>query len=92
MSSIENGGTKMSNNITNCKNIQTAIRRAEKALISEAKKSGLYEDFGQKEVRMIQDKFVNISVYNEEMNRKRDLLQSFSKWCSTLTLSKIKTQ
>lgn len=82
----------MSNNITNCKNIETAIRRAEKALIAEAKKNGIYENFGQKEVRAIKDKFINISVYNSEMNRKRDLLQGFSKWCSTLTISKIQTQ
>lgn len=77
--------------ILNCKKIETAINRAEKMLIAEAKENGLYENFGQKEIRMIRDKFIDISDYSNEMNAKRNMLDSFSKWCRNVSLSKIKS-
>ncbi|MGF7535242.1 hypothetical protein AAGG74_16430 [Bacillus mexicanus] len=77
--------------ILNCKKIETAISRAEKKLITEAKENGLYENFGQKEIRMIRDKFINISDYSNEMNAKRNMLESFSKWCRSVSLSEIKS-
>jgi len=72
--------------ILNCKKIETAIRRAERKLIDEAKENGLYENFGQEEVRAIKDKFIDISDYSDEMNANREMLQSFSMWCSNLSL------
>jgi hypothetical protein len=77
-------------NITGCKKIDTAIRRAEKKLITEAKKNGLYENFGQREVGMIKDKFINISDYSSEMNSNRDKLNAFSNWCSSLSYSALR--
>lgn len=43
--------------ILNCKNVETALRRAEKHLIKEAKENGIYENIGQTYARAIQDKF-----------------------------------
>lgn len=43
--------------VLNCKKVETAIKRAEKHLIEEAKKNGLYENFGQSYARVIQDEF-----------------------------------
>lgn len=54
-------GKKMKDNIKfqvlNCKNVETAIKRAEKHLIEEAKKNGLYENFGQSYARAIENEF-----------------------------------
>ena len=68
-------------NITNCKKIETAIRRAKKMLCRQAKETGIYENFGQNEVRMIDDKFIDISIYTREMNQSRLLLECFNRWC-----------
>jgi hypothetical protein len=43
--------------ILNCKNVETALRRAEKHLIKDAKENGLYENIGQTYARAIEDKF-----------------------------------
>ena len=43
--------------VLNCKNVETAIKRAEKQLIEEAKKNGLYENFGQGYARAIENEF-----------------------------------
>lgn len=43
--------------VLNCKNVETAIKRAEKHLIEEAKKNGLYENFGQSYARAIENEF-----------------------------------
>ena len=69
----------------NCKKIDTAIKRAEEMLIKIAKENGIYENFGQKEVREIKDKFINISKYSTEMNMSRDKLKNFNDWCMNYT-------
>lgn len=70
-------------NYLNCKKIDTAINRAKNALIEYAQKNGIYENFGQNEVRQIKDKFINISDYTKEMNTNRTKLQEFDNWCAT---------
>lgn len=65
------------------KKIETAIRYEKNRLISIEKKKGIYENFGQNEVRKIEDQYINISSYTDEMNHNRDLLQAFNNWCST---------
>lgn len=40
-----------------------AIERTKRKLIDKAKQ-GLYENFGQKEVRRLEEKYIDISVYN----------------------------
>ncbi len=71
---------KMTNYITNCKRIETAIRRAKNYLIEKAQ-NGIYENFGQDEVRIIEDKFINSSKFTDEENEKRRKLESFDNWC-----------
>ena len=68
-------------NYLNCKKIDTAISRAKKILIDRAKKNGLYENFGQTEVKAITDKFVDCCDYTEEMNNNRNKINIFNNWC-----------
>ena len=75
-------------NYLNCKNISTAIRRAKTLLIKHAKAKGLYENFGQKEVREIEDKFIHSSDYYAQMNLNRSKLKSFVNWCVNFDISK----
>ena len=63
------------------KKIDTAILRAKNFLIEKYNKNGLYENFGQKEVRLIEEKFINSSDYTTEMNNNRNKLQIFNEWC-----------
>ena len=71
------------------KTIQGAINFQKRKLINKAKSKGLYENFGQDEVRAIEDKFIDISSYTDDMNRKRDLVDNFNDWVMNFDLSKI---
>lgn len=71
------------------KTIKGAINFQKRKLINRAKKSGLYENFGQDEVRAIEDKFIDISSFTDEMNRNRDLLSEFNDWAMNFDLSKL---
>ena len=71
------------------KTIKGAINFQKRKLINKAKKQGLYENFGQDEVRAIEDKFIDSSSYTDEMNRNRSLLNSFDEWAMNFDLSKI---
>lgn len=62
--------------------IEKAIKREKSKLIKKAKEKGLYEDFGQKEVRKLEDRFIDSSDYTEEMNRDRRLIEMFEVFCS----------
>ena len=42
---------------------------------------GLYENFGQKEVMELEDKYIDTSSYTDEMNNIRDSIQIFNEWC-----------
>jgi len=66
-----------------CKKIETATDRAKKSLTEKAIKDGLYENFGQEEVRLIGDKFIDSSSYYEDDNRKRNILNRFDDWCAS---------
>lgn len=63
------------------KKISTAISNAKKLLENHVSKNGLYENFGQNEVRLIEDKFIDCSKYTTQMNKNRELLQEFNEWC-----------
>ena len=62
-------------------NIDKALTIEQNKLIKIAKNKGLYENFGQKEVRKLEDKFIDSSDYSEEMNKKRRLILMFDEWC-----------
>lgn len=72
-------------NYLECKKIDTSINRAKTMLKEKAKKSGIHENFGQKEVIEIKDRFIDISDYSEEMNKNRNKLECFDNWCMTYT-------
>ena len=73
-------------NYLNCKRIDTAINRAKKILIDRAKANGIYENFGQKEVREIKDKFIDYCDYSTEMNNNRREVEGFNNWCMEYTI------
>ena len=62
-------------------NLDKALTKEQNKLIKIAKTKGLYENFGQKEVQKLEDKFIDSSDYSEEMNKKRRLIQMFDEWC-----------
>ena len=49
--------------------------------IKKAKRIGLYENFGENEIKHIEDKFIDISDYSDLMNAKRSALNEFMNWC-----------
>ena len=71
------------------KTIKGAINFQQRKLISKAKKKGLYENFGQDEVRAIEEKFIDTSDYTDEMNRKRAMLSNFDDWAMNFDLSQL---
>jgi hypothetical protein len=62
------------------------IEKTKQKLIEKAKKNGLYENFGQNEVRKLEDKHINSSDYTREMNEKRLIVSRFSVWCMNYTI------
>ena len=59
------------------------IKTIKNSLRKKVEKNGLYENFGQKEIQKLEDKFINISDYSNEMNSKRALINNFNNWCMT---------
>jgi hypothetical protein len=61
--------------------IEQDINRKKKALINKASKKGLYENFGQKEVRQLKDKYpVGFTGKGKE---NMDAIDEFERWAST---------
>jgi hypothetical protein len=52
-------------------------------LIAKAKKTGIYENFGQREVLQLKDKYIDSSNYYSEMNAMRGAISTFDDWCSS---------
>jgi hypothetical protein len=63
--------------------LQTEINNTKQKLINKVKRSGLYENFGQKELRKLEDKYINLGDYTDEMNENRQLLKNFDEWAQT---------
>lgn len=72
--------------LTNCKNIETAIRRAQDRLISTARESGLYENFGAKEYRVIENHFIRWDDPYDKRNKNIAALKRFGDWAGSYTL------
>lgn len=70
--------------ITSAKRISTAIRRAKRVLVAYASANGMWENFGQDLVRLIDDAYIDISSYTDKMNANREDLQKFNEWCMNL--------
>lgn len=69
-----------------CKKIDTAINRAKKILIKRAEKNGIYENFGQSELKEIKDKFIDCNDYSRETMIKRMRINEFFHWCINYTI------
>jgi len=61
--------------------LQKAIAKEQDKLINKVRTKGLYENFGQREVRKLEDRFINSSSYTDEMNVNRLLIEEFNEWC-----------
>jgi hypothetical protein len=61
--------------------LQKAIAKEQDKLINKVRTKGLYENFGQREVRNLEDRFINSSSYTDEMNMNRLLIEEFNEWC-----------
>jgi len=62
--------------------LPAAIAKKKKKLIRIAEEKGIYENFGQKEVRELRDKY-DIYKQLEDGRYAGDLITSFSDWCAT---------
>ena len=60
--------------------VQRAVDNIKKKLINACEKKGLYENFGQREVRQLEDKYVNTSDYTDKMNQIRNIIKSLDNW------------
>lgn len=66
--------------------LMAEIQCQKQKLERRAKEHGLYENFGQKEVRQLRDKFVDVSDYNTEMKNIRQAINRFDAWCMNFTV------
>ena len=67
-------------------NLNKALTVAQTKLIRRVEVKGLYENFGQTEVRALEDKYIDISSYTDEMNTNRRLILLFEEWCINYTI------
>jgi hypothetical protein len=72
--------------------IKTAISRARAKLIHQAKTKGIYENFGQKEVMQIREKFINSIHQGQGAGDASELINDFDQWCMTFDLSELKRE
>ena len=78
--------------VLNCKKVETALKRAEKQLIKDAKEHGLYENIGQSYARVIQDEFRDSKDKDFQSQMKVvDLVQQFAHRMSTLSLAELQS-
>lgn len=76
--------------VLNCKKVETAIKRAEKQLIKDAKEHGLYENIGQSYARVIRDEFLHSKGKDFQSQMKVvDLVQQFANRMSNLSLAEL---
>jgi hypothetical protein len=66
------------------KKLEKEIEKTKNSLLIKAKKNGLYENFGQVEIRKLKDKFINFASYTNEMIIIRKLIDNFDYWCSNV--------
>ena len=67
------------------KKLEKEIEKTKNSLLIKAKKNGLYENFGQVEIRKLKDKFIDFASYTNEMNMIRKSIDNFDYWCGTVS-------
>jgi len=60
------------------------IEKYKKSLFQKAKKKGLYENFGQKEVRKLEDKYKCNTDYSDKGRETWKKIREFDTWCMSL--------
>lgn len=76
--------------VLNCKKVETALKRAEKQLIKDAKEHGLYENIGQSYARVIQDEFRDSKGKDFQSQMKVvDLVQQFANRMANLSMAEL---
>jgi len=63
------------------------INNLKKKLIEKAKEKGMYENFGQKEVRKLEDKYRDCEYREREA---WDCIRKFDNWCMNFDLSDLR--
>jgi hypothetical protein len=74
----------MSTDILNQNELRKEIEKIKKSLINRAKKKGLWENFGQREARVLMDKFFQGNFEDIKM------IIEFQEWCSNFDLQDLK--
>lgn len=76
--------------VLNCKKVETALKRAEKQLIKDAKEHGLYENIGQSYARVIRDEFLYSKGkdYQSQM-QVVDEVQQFANRMASLSMAEL---
>ena len=76
--------------VLNCKKVETALKRAEKQLIKDAKEHGLYENIGQSYARVIRDEFLYSKGkdYQSQM-QVVDEVQQFANRMANLSIAEL---
>jgi hypothetical protein len=64
--------------------IDQDIEKYKKSLLKKAKQKGLYENFGQNEVRKLEDKYKCNTDYSDKGRETWEKIQGFNKWCMSL--------
>ena len=76
--------------VLNCKKVETALKRAEKQLIKDAKENGLYENIGQSYARVIRDEFLYSKGKDFQSQMKVvDLVQQFANRMANLSITEL---
>ena len=72
--------------------IKKDIAKAQVALIKKAKKRGLWENFGQNEVRELRDKHDYPSMIYGSMEQRQMVkpIEDFNQWCMNVGIDEIK--
>jgi hypothetical protein len=62
--------------------LEKAIEHSKNKLI----KTKVCENFGEKEIRILKDRHIDLSDYSMDMNTKRTMINNFSEWCYNYTV------
>lgn len=66
-----------------------AIQKEKRKLTKIARTKGLYENFGQREVQILQSKFIDCYDRSTEMNEMIHHLRIFDHWCMNLSIENL---
>lgn len=62
-----------------------ALRSDVNKTMAKLEKSDFVENFGQKEVTRLKEKYIDISEYSQSENEKREVITWFNIWCQNYT-------